>query len=431
MSLYLTYNKTIAGALKSYLNRQLPIKIIPMKKYISNGLPGNRQMSGWIWKTFAVCFLVFFAVTTKARESGPVCGADQPDLYLKSLQGLQVGMVVNHTSTAGGKHLIDFLLSKGISVKMLFAPEHGLRGEEDAGAKVDNSVDAQTGLPIFSIYGKTRQPGKEQLKDLDILIYDIQDVGCRFYTYISTLHYVMEACAENGKKLMILDRPNPNGDYCAGPILKPAFKSFVGVDPVPVVHGCTVGEMAQMINGEGWLKNGLQCDLKIIPVKNYTHKTVYEPPIKPSPNLPNYNSIRLYPSLCFFEATKVSIGRGTTFPFQVMGYPDPKFGSFSFVPQSLKGFEMNPLHKGKTCYGQDLRNLKVVPEFTLKYFLDWYKQFSQPADFLNNEKWFNLLMGDDQVLKLIKEGKNETEITESWQEELNSYKKIRSKYLLY
>jgi uncharacterized protein YbbC (DUF1343 family) len=241
----------------------------------------------------------------------------------------------------------------------------------------------------------------------------------------------MEACAENGKKLMILDRPNPNGDYCAGPILKPAFKSFVGVDPVPVVHGCTVGEMAQMINGEGWLKNGIKCEVKIIQVKNYTHKSVYEPPVKPSPNLPNYSSIRLYPSLCFFEATKVSIGRGTTFPFQVMGYPDSKFGSFSFTPQSLKGFEMNPLHKDKACYGQDLRNLKEIPEFTLKYFLDWYKQFSQPADFLNNERWFNLLMGDDRILKLIKEGKNEKEITESWQEELNNYKETRSKYLLY
>jgi len=402
-----------------------------MKQYLPKYFPDNQQILKWIRIVIAICIFVSGASSFSARGSGPVCGADQPDLYLKSLKGLRIGMVVNHTSTAQGKHLIDFLLSKGIEVKILFAPEHGLRGEADAGEKVDNSVDAQTGIPIFSIYGKNRQPGKEQLMDLDLIIYDIQDVGCRFYTYISTLHYVMESCAENGKKLMILDRPNPNGDYCAGPILKPAFKSFVGVDPVPVVHGCTVGEMAQMINGEGWLKNGLKCDLKIIPVKDYNHKSVYEPPVKPSPNLPNYTSIRLYPSLCFFEATKVSIGRGTTFPFQVMGYPDPKFGSFSFTPQSLKGFEMNPLHKDKTCYGQDLRNLKEIPEFTLKYFLEWYKLFSQPADFLSNERWFNLLMGDDHVLKLIKEGKNEKEIAKSWQEELNNYKEIRSKYLLY
>lgn len=400
-------------------------------KSIHRGYPLHQQKSDWMRTIAAFCIFLSFASFSMAQESGPVCGADQPDLYLNTLKGQRVGMVVNHTSTAKGKHLVDFLTSNGIAVKVLFAPEHGLRGEADAGEKVDNSVDAKTGIPIISIYGKNRQPDKEQLQDIDLLIYDIQDVGCRFYTYISTLHYVMESCGENGKKLMILDRPNPNGDYCAGPILKPAFRSFVGVDPIPVVHGCTVGEMAKMINGEGWLKNGIKCDLTIIPVKNYNHKSKYEPPVKPSPNLPNYASIRLYPSLCFFEATKVSIGRGTTFPFQVMGFPDPKFGTFSFTPQSLKGFEMNPLHKDKTCYGQDLRIMNEIPAFTLKYFMDWYKQFSEPADFLSNERWFNLLMGNDLVLKLIKEGKNEKEITESWQEELNHYRMIRSKYLLY
>ncbi len=402
-----------------------------MKQYLLFDYPCNRQILKWIHTVIALSVLVFCAGTLRARENVPVCGADQPGLYLESLNGLRIGMVVNQTSRAQGMHLVDFLTIKGVVIKVLFAPEHGFRGEADAGERINNSVDLKTGIPIISIYGNNRQPSKEQLQDLDLIIYDIQDVGCRFYTYISTLHYVMESCAENGKQLMILDRPNPNGDYCAGPVLKPAFKSFVGVDPVPVVHGCTVGEMAQMINGEGWLKNGLKCELKIISVKNYTHKSVYEPPVKPSPNLPNYAAIRLYPSLCFFEATKVSIGRGTTFPFQVMGYPDPKFGPFSFVPQSLKGFEMNPLHKDKICYGQDLRNLDTIPEFTLKYFLDWYRQFSQPADFLSNERWFNLLMGDDKVLKLIREGKSEKEITESWQDGLNRYKEIRSKYLLY
>jgi uncharacterized protein YbbC (DUF1343 family) len=203
------------------------------------------------------------------------------------------------------------------------------------------------------------------------------------------------------------------------------------VDPIPVVHGCTVGEMAGMINGEGWLKNGLKCDLTVIRVKNYTHETVYSPPIKPSPNLPNYTSIRLYPSLCLFESTSVSIGRGTTFPFQVIGYPDQKFGNFSFTPVSLKGFEMNPLQKDKVCYGQDFRNLKQIPNFTLKYFLDWYRQFNQPSDFLTSERWFNLLMGDDQILKFIQSGKTQKEIEESWQEELGKYKVVRSKYLLY
>lgn len=375
--------------------------------------------------------ILLFVKGADAQENKPICGADRPDLYLPLLKGARVGLVVNHTSMAGGSHLVDFLINRGIEVKALFAPEHGLRGEADAGEKVSNSIDAKTGIPIISIYGKNNKPAPGQLQDIDMLIFDIQDVGCRFYTYISTLHYVMEACAENGKKLLVLDRPNPNGDYCDGPILKPGFRSFVGVDPIPVVHGCTVGEMAQMINGEGWLRDGLKCPLQVIPVKNYTHATVYEPPVKPSPNLPNYTSIRLYPSLCFFEATKVSIGRGTTFPFQVMGYPDSRFGAFSFTPTSLKGFEMNPLHKDKACYGQDLRHLADIPRFTLSYFLEWYRQFSQPADFLSNERWFNLLMGDEKILAMIKSGKSEKEISESWKEELEKYKTVRARYLIY
>jgi len=367
----------------------------------------------------------------RAQEGALQCAADQPDLYLPLMKGIRVGLVVNHTATARGIHLVDFLVSKGITMKALFAPEHGFRGEADAGEKIGNSVDEKTGIPIISIYGKINRPTQEQLREIDLLIYDIQDVGCRFYTYISTLHYVMEACAENGKPLLILDRPNPNGDYCDGPILQPAFKSGVGVDPIPVVHGCTVGEMAKMINGEGWLKNGLKCDLKVIPVKNYTHESSYSPPIKPSPNLPNHTAIRFYPSLCFFESTSVSIGRGTTFPFQVIGFPDSKFGDFSFTPRSLKGFEMNPLQKDQVCYGQDLRNLQEIPRFTLKYFLDWYHRFKQPGEFLTRERWFNLLMGNDQVIKMIQAGKSEKEIVDSWQEELGKYQKIRAKYLIY
>ncbi|MEI7830529.1 MAG: DUF1343 domain-containing protein [Prolixibacteraceae bacterium] len=385
----------------------------------------------WIKICILLIFMPFTVNYLHAQDRNPVCGADRPENYLSMLNGLRIGLVVNHTSTVSGEHLVDFLKGKGITMKALFAPEHGLRGEADAGEKILNSVDTKTGIPIISIYGKNNRPTPEQLADIDLIIYDIQDVGCRFYTYISTLHYVMEACAENGKKLMVLDRPNPNGDYCDGPILKPAFRSGVGVDPIPVVHGCTVGELAQMINGEGWLKNGLKCDLTVIPVKNYTHKSVYAPPIKPSPNLPNYVSIRLYPSLCFFESTSASIGRGTTFPFQVIGYPDQRFGGFSFTPQSLKGFEMNPLQKDKICYGEDLRNLKEIPGFTLKYFLDWYKKFDNAGEFLTKERWFNLLMGTDQVLTMIKAGKSEKDITDSWQEELEKYKAVRSKYLLY
>lgn len=366
-----------------------------------------------------------------AQKNQLVCGADQPDQYLPILKGKRIGLVVNHTSTVQGVHLVDYLSAKGITMKALFAPEHGFRGEADAGEKISNSVDEKTGIPIISIYGKNNRPTPEQLTDIDLIIYDIQDVGCRFYTYISTLHYVMEACAENNRPMLILDRPNPNGDYCDGPILKPTFKSGVGVDPIPVVHGCTVGELAQMINGEGWLKNGIKCSIKVIPVKNYTHQSVYAPPVKPSPNLPNYTSIRLYPSLCFFESSSVSIGRGTTFPFQVIGYPDKRFGDFSFTPISLKGFEMNPLQKDNVCYGQDLRNLKDIPRFTLKYFLDWYRQFKKPEEFLTRERWFNLLIGDDQILKLIRAGKNEKEIAASWQEELSKYKTVRTKYLLY
>jgi uncharacterized protein YbbC (DUF1343 family) len=368
---------------------------------------------------------------SRAQNNPVICGADQPENYLPLLKNKRIGLVVNHTSTVGNQHLVDFLVGNGITVKALFAPEHGLRGEADAGEKISNSTDAKTGIPIISIYGKNNRPTSEQLGELDLIVYDIQDVGCRFYTYISTLHYTMEACAENGKGIIVLDRPNPNGDYCDGPVLKPAFKSGVGVDPIPVVHGCTVGELARMINGEGWLKNGVTCSLTVISMKNYTHATIYSPPLKPSPNLPNYTSIRLYPSLCFFEATSASIGRGTTFPFQVIGFPDSKMGAFSFIPRSLKGFEMNPLQKDQTCYGDDLRNLTEIPRFTLKYFLDWYKKFDQPAEFLTRERWFNLLMGDDKVLQMIKSGKSEAEISDSWQQELTSYKKIRSKYLLY
>jgi len=384
-------------------------------------------------KNHIVLFFVVFLLFScgNAKEKQIVTGAEQTGKYLPLLKGKNVALVVNQTSVVRGQHLVDFLLEKHIPVKEVFAPEHGFRGKADAGEELENTIDKQTGLPVISIYGKTKKPNQEQLKGIDWVVFDIQDVGCRFYTFISTMHYVMEACAENGVKMMILDRPNPNGDYVAGPILKPEFRSFVGMDPIPVVHGCTVGELALMINGEGWLTNHEKVDLTVIPVKNYNHQARYSLPVKPSPNLPNDLSIRLYPSLCFFESTSVSVGRGTHFPFQVLGYPDPKFGSFSFTPESIVGMAKSPLHMGQKCYGEDFRGMKDTPRFTLKYFLNWYHRFSNEKDFLTRERWFNLLMGTDTVIKQIREGKTEQEIRASWQPELNNYRQIRKKYLLY
>lgn len=373
--------------------------------------------------------LVFLSFTGSAQKI--ITGAEQPGKYLPQLQGKKIALVVNHTSLVGQIHLVDFLKEKNINIEKIFAPEHGFRGNAANGTEIGNSVDAKTGIPIISLYGDNRKPTKEQLENLDLVIFDVQDVGCRFYTYISTLHLVMEACAENNVPLMVLDRPDPNGDYVAGPIRKPGFESFVGMDPIALVHGCTVGELAQMINGENWLTAKSKCELTVIPVLNYTHLTKYELPVPPSPNLPNYTSIRLYPSLCFFEATSVSIGRGTKFPFQVIGGPDPKLGDFKFTPVSIPGVSDNPPDKGKVCYGIDLRSLTDIPKFTLRYFLDFWNKYEDKSVFLTREHWFNLLAGDGQLLKWIQEGKTENEIMELLKPELSKYKTMRKKYLLY
>jgi uncharacterized protein YbbC (DUF1343 family) len=401
-----------------------------MKKLLfdlSRFFPIGRQSHCWF-----LLFLILGITSTASGEPKKIMtGAEQPELYLSKLKDKNFAMVVNQTSRIGDQHLVDFLIGKNLTIKKIFAPEHGFRGEAGAGEKVDNSKDEKTGIPIISVYGKNRKPAAEQLADIDIVIFDIQDVGCRFHTYISTLHYMMEACAENNKTILILDRPNPNGDYIDGPIMQPVFRSFVGMDPIPVVHGCTIGELAQMINGEKWLANGVQTQLEVVKVANYTHDSTYEPPVRPSPNLPNYLAIRLYPSLCFFEATSVSVGRGTQFPFQVLGYPNQAYGEFSFTPQSLKGMELNPLQKDKLCFGDDFRELKVLPRFTLSYFIDWFKKFQNKDEFLTGSKWFNQLMGNDLVLKMILDGKTESEISESWKKELADYQLIRQKYLLY
>lgn len=382
---------------------------------------------------FSLCLLLIFTgAELNAKDIKILPAADQPELYLSKLSGKSVGIVANQTSIltqSNQKHVVDFLLEKGISVKKVFVPEHGFRGVADAGEKVDNTIDSKTGLPIISLYGNNKKPTAAQIKDLDLIIFDLQDVGVRFYTYISTMHYVMEAAAENGVPVMIFDRPNPNGDYIAGPVLKPGFESFVGMHPIPVVHGLTVGELAKMINGEKWLKGGLQANLEVIPVGNWTHNTRYNLPVKPSPNLPNDLSIRLYPSTCFFEGTIVSLGRGTLFPFQTYGYPDPAFGKFTFTPVSIDGMSKTPPLQNQLCYGVDLRNESLSHQFTLKYLLDAYQKSGKGKAFFSN--YFNTLAGTDQLKKMIIEGKTASEIEASWQSDLDSYKKLREKYLIY
>ena len=367
-----------------------------------------------------------------STQSAPIPGAHQWDKYQNFLIGKKIGIVANSTSKVENMHLVDFLYSKGVNIQYIFAPEHGFRGDKDPGAHFSDTVDLATGIPIVGLFGKNKQPTAEQMKNLDVLIFDIQDVGVRFYTYISTMHYVMNACAMYNKPLIVLDRPNPLGDQIDGPVLKADFKSFVGIHPIPVVHGLTVGELALMINGEMWLDNKEKVDLTVIPVANYTHNTQYELPVKPSPNLPNYLSIRLYPSLCFFEASKFSIGRGTDFPFQAIGYPEKKqFGSFTFTPEDRPGMMMNPPAEGQICFGIDLRNADPTEKFTLKYLLDMRTKCGDSIPLISNEKWFNLLAGNDLLLKQIKQGLSEDEIRQSWQPELDAYKKMRIKYLIY
>ncbi|MBN1252355.1 MAG: DUF1343 domain-containing protein [Bacteroidales bacterium] len=361
-----------------------------------------------------------------------ITGAEQSELYLDLLKNKKIALVVNQSSLVKGKHLLDFLIENKIKIVKIFAPEHGFRGNIDRGAHINNEIDEKTGVPIISMFGKNKRPTKEQLQDIDILIFDIQDAGARFFTYISSMHEVMEACAQNKKPLIILDRPNPLGDYVDGPVMQEKFKSFVGMHKIPIVHGLTVGELAQMINGESWLENNNKCELKIIKVKNYNHKMQYILPVKPSPNLPNQLSIRLYPSLCFFEATNISIGRGTEFPFQVIGFPDKIFGDSLFIPKDIEGMQINPVQEGKICYGIDLRDL--IPEnqhFTLKYLINFYIKSNLKDNFFSRPKWFNLLAGNNILVNQIKNGLSEEEIKKTWEKELTEYKKIRKKYLLY
>jgi len=357
-------------------------------------------------------------------------GAEQFDKYLPLLKGKRVGVVVNQTARVGRSFLVDTLLAKGVGVKVIFGPEHGFRGEAADGATIKDGKDARSGLPALSLYGATKKPTPEMLRDVDVLVFDIQDVGARFYTFISTMHYVMEAAAEQGKQVIILDRPNPNGWYVDGPVLEPAFKTFVGMHPIPVVHGLTVGELARMINGEKWLAGGKQCQLTVIPVAGYTHSTRYDLPERPSPNLPTAHSVALYPALCLFEGTDVSVGRGTALPFEVIGAPtQPSTRPYRFTPSPNPG-STSPPQNGKLCYGQDLRQVGDIG-FTLRYLLDYYQQSTNKEKFFLSDRGFDRLMGTATVRQQIIAGKSEAEIRQGWEPGLTAYKAMRKKYLLY
>jgi uncharacterized protein YbbC (DUF1343 family) len=359
-------------------------------------------------------------------------GIDRLHLFVDSLVGKRIAVVGNQTSMVKGLHLVDTLLALNLNVVKVFSPEHGFRGDIDAGEKIDHSVDEKTCLPLYSLYGNNKKPSASQLEDVDIVIYDIQDVGVRFYTFISTLHYVMEACAENNKQLLVLDRPNPNGHYVDGPVLELAYKSFVGMHPVPVVYGMTIGEYAMMVNAEGWLSRSVSCNLWIIPCKNYTHKTKYSLPVSPSPNLKSDEAISLYPSLCFFEATTVSIGRGTENPFEVFGHPKFPSGSFSFTPIPQVGAK-NPLHVNKTCTGYDLskKSMRRTYEINLNYLLLARDLLGDSTAFIDQANFFNRLAGTASLKEQILKGWSAREIRESWKPGLDKFLDIRKKYLLY
>jgi uncharacterized protein YbbC (DUF1343 family) len=372
----------------------------------------------------------FWLLISPNSVSQPRLGAERFEAYLPALKGKRVAVVVNHTALVGKTHLVDTLKSLGVQVVKIFAPEHGFRGKADAGEYIQNQTDKPTGLPVVSLYGqKNKKPTTEQLQDVDVVLFDIQDVGVRFYTYISTMHYVMEACAEQQKLLWVLDRPNPNGGYIDGNIREEKFKSFVGMHPIPIVHGLTVGELALMINGEKWLEKGLQCPLQVVKMENYHHNLAYSLPTKPSPNLPNDLSIQLYASLCLFEGTTISVGRGTAFPFQVLGAPDKAYGSFSFIPQSIEGMAKNPMYQDLACYGVDLRESGFQGKFTLQYLLDFYQKCPDKTKFFNG--YFDTIAGSTLLKQQIMAGMTEKQIRKTWQKDLEAYKQTRKKYLLY
>ncbi|MDR1594540.1 MAG: DUF1343 domain-containing protein [Prevotellaceae bacterium] len=380
-------------------------------------------------KRFLILIFIISGYSAYAQKPA----AEDLSRYISLLEGKKVGLTVNHTALVGNEHLLDVFLNNNINVVKIYTPEHGLRGTAGAGEIVGNSTDTKTGIPVISLYGNNKKPTKEQVGEIDCMVFDMQDVGTRFYTYLSTMHYVMEACAENGIPLIVLDRPNPNGFYIDGPVLESSCKSFVGMHRIPIVHGMTLGELAMMINSEKWLANGIECELTVIPCIEYTHQSKYQLPVAPSPNLPDMQSVYLYPTLCLFEGTPLSVGRGTGFPFKVIGHPDFKGNKkypFSFVPKTSDG-KIKPLFEGQTCYGKDFRefNTSNITEIDLDRIIEVYNDYSNKNKFF--KPIFPKLAGNNILQKQIAEGKTAQEIRQSWQKDLDEFKTRREKYLLY
>ena len=383
---------------------------------------------------FLLSFLVECTCVAQEFSTQILTGAEQMDEYLPLLRNKNVALLVNQTSVVKQTHLVDTLLAEGIRIQKIFAPEHGFRGTNDAGEKIKDGMDVKTQIQITSLYGEHKKPSSESLQGIDIVLFDIQDVGARFYTYISSLQYMMEACAEYNIPLLILDRPNPNGFYVDGPVLEPTYTSFVGMQSIPIVHGMTVAEYAKMLNEEKLLKNKLMCSLYITPCKYYNHSMLYAPPIPPSPNLQTLSAILLYPSLCLFEGTDVSVGRGTETPFEVWGHPSFSIKSFAFQPKSMAGAK-SPPHQNKTCFGANLHQEPQVlikalnKKIQLKYLQEAYSLSKDKEHFFT--PFFQKLVGNSTLQLQIKQGKQEKEIRQSWEKKLTAFKKIRKKYLLY
>lgn len=407
--------------------------LVSGRKYQVLSNPLSSKMKSYFLILF--CCLSTGACHSQKSVETPTVGANQTELFLPELSHKKIGIVANQTSVifksasqSSYTHLVDSLVSRSISILKVFSPEHGFRGKADAAEHVADGMDKKTGLPIISLYGKNKKPNPEQLKGLDLMLFDIQDVGVRFYTYISTLHYVMEACAENNIPVMVLDRPNPNGHYVDGPTLDMEYRSFVGMHPVPLVYGMTIGEYAQMINGENWLKNGVRCDLTVIPLQNYKHQTSYHLPIRPSPNLPNDRAINLYPSLGFFEGTTINAGRGTEHQFQQYGAPWFPKSEFSYTPVSNFGSKY-PKHQNKRCYGVDLNKENRIAKVDLQWLIDAYKKTPSKEKFFG--KTFTIHAGNKELQKFLETNASIKTIEDSWQKDLHSFLKIRKKYLLY
>jgi uncharacterized protein YbbC (DUF1343 family) len=398
--------------------------------YFSKNMISYQSIVFRLKTLLAAALLLYAPLHGRAQASHIVRGDERLDQLLPLLKNKRVALLVNQTAVIHNTHLVDTLLALHVNIRKIFAPEHGFRGDADAGEHLTDSMDAKTGIHVVSLYGKKTKPSREDLTGIDVVVYDVQDVGARFYTFISTLHYLMEACGEYGKPLIVLDRPNPNGAYVDGPVLKKEFRSFVGVDPIPVLHGLTAGEYAQMVNGEKWLPKNIYCKVRVITCLHYTHSMAYQLPVKPSPNLPGAQAVALYPSLCFFEGTNISVGRGTDFPFQVIGAPETVFdGAFTFTPVSKPGAK-NPPQQDKKCFGYDLRKVKAGG-LTFKYLIDMYKLWPVKSSFFLPSGFFDKLCGTDQVRKLIEAGGTEADIKASYKNELEAYKLVRNKYLLY